>query len=241
MIRRLPLIACTGIMSVAVAWVVLSIEQSRQYKGPIPQWELDAKTKSGDEMQLEESRRLGAASRAEGDTTISPHRLLLHKLKTLVVTIDLKQASTDDVINGLKTASVTADPEHKGVQFALNGSAESLNAPATLRIENVPLINVLKQLQRLFGLAYSVGDSSVIIWRDNGEGLTRRTFIVGTGIFQITSQNGDSEPYDVKEQLIARGINFPPGTGAVYLPSKKELIVTNSSTETELIDEILNP
>jgi hypothetical protein len=76
------------------------------------------------------------------------------------------------------------------------------------------------------------------------DGLWKEAFTVTANFFQIKPEKlmGDpkQEVYNVKDQLIAKGVLFTPGRSAVYLPVKKELIVVNDSEQLELIEELLN-
>ncbi len=150
--------------------------------------------------------------------------------------IELKNATIDEATRLLTKESRQSDPQHQGIRFVVRASSPRPPASITMDVQNASLKTVLKQIQQQTGYAYTVGDKAVSMWYDNGEGLTRRTFTVPNGFFEITA--GPS-PYDVKPQLTAKGIHFPVGMSAQYQPDQRQLIVTASPDQLEDIDDLL--
>jgi hypothetical protein len=79
--------------------------------------------------------------------------------------------------------------------------------------------------------------------QNSGEGLVHRTYKVGITFFdndpQITSQN-DNHTFDVKKQLVRRGIRFAPGTSATYTPSTRKLVFVNDPDQIALFEELVD-
>ena len=192
------------------------------------------------------SGRLQAGVPSTGDTNVQPseHAKLIHKLQTLFIKkVDLDNATIKEALKFLIDESKKSDPEHQGINFVLEAKPNTyVPLGITIKYKNVVAIEVLKSIREQSGFAYSVGDSSIYVWHDDGEGLTKRTFTVWNGFVEIkpdTVADETKRAYDVRDQLMAKGVRFAPGTSAFYLPARKELIVTNDPDQIELIDEFV--
>jgi len=192
--------------------------------------------------------RLQADEPSAGDNNAQhvEHDKLLHKLQTLFIRkVDLHNASIQEALQFLIEESEKSDPEHQGINFVLEAKTNTyVPLPITMKLTGVTATEVLASIRKQSGFAYSIGDSAIYIWHDDGEGLTRRTFMDVDGSFVHFKPDiaavKTNQAYDVRDQLRAKGLKFAPGTSAVYLPEKKELIVTNDPDQIELLDELLN-
>jgi hypothetical protein len=153
--------------------------------------------------------------------------------------IELKNATIDEAVRLLTEESKKSDPEHQGIRFVVHAPSPRPPASITLDEQNASLKTVLKKIQQQTGYAYTVGDAVLYVWYDNGEGLTRRTFTVPSGFFEIKPEQSPQSFYDVKPQLAAKGIHFPVGRSAQYQPSQRQLIVTADPDQLEDIDDLL--
>lgn len=171
-------------------------------------------------------------------TEADGHRKLQQKLNTIIVKeVDLQNATLNEAVQFLNEESKKSDPDHEGIHFVGHFTDLDSYRKITLKLKNVSLRNVLKQI-----CAYSVGYTYIDVWRDSGEGLDQAVFFVPGRYFQIkpdTLTDIKNRVYDVKDQLGAMGARFGPGTSALYQPEKNELIVVNSPDQVELIDELL--
>ena len=171
------------------------------------------------------------------------HANLLNKLRSITIhDFKLHEATPKEALRYLAEKSIEADPAHRGISFAGHFRTEDLSRRITLRLEDA---SVKEILERLF--EYGVSNSIVSVYydHDRGEGLYSRTFILPDGLSlvgPIPPGKARERSYDLKSQLEARGVAFPPGTSATYFPEKSEVVVIATSPEQiNRIDEILNP
>lgn len=193
------------------------------------------------------SGRLLADDPSAGDTTTQhvAHDKLLHKLQTLFIRkVDLHNASIQEALQFLIDESKKSDPEHQGINFVLEAKTNTyVPLPITMKLTDVVATEVLKSIRQQSGFAYSVRNYAICVWHDDGEGLTKRTFMDVDGSFVQFKPDmaavKTNQAYDVRDQLRAKGVRFASGTSAFYLPAKKELIVTNDPDQIEIIDELV--
>jgi len=102
--------------------------------------------------------------------------------------IELKNATIEQAVRLLTKESKKSDPEHQGIRFVVRAPSPRPPASITLDEENASLKAVLKQIQQQTGYGYTVRDGALDLWYDSGEGLTRRTFTVPNGFFEITPE-----------------------------------------------------
>lgn len=114
----------------------------------------------------------------------------VEKLKSIVVSVDFKDAKIGNVMTALTILSKQADPDHKGVQFMISTAAVELAKPITLKLDNVPLAAILRYVCELSRVRYNIGDYAVnILPKGIGEeGYVSRTFHVDPDFVQTASR-----------------------------------------------------
>ena len=145
-----------------------------------------------------------------------------------------------------------------GVTPDASAAAASTNGPihrqVTIQLENVPLSDVLGYIIQQTNLQYSVDDYAVYLRPsiDEGQSLTVRTFLAPPNFFtssgglRISTSSASDQPAtvtdvsnDVKQELSNRGIHFPPGATAVFLPGSSKLVVRNTPEQLDLIANLI--
>jgi len=101
------------------------------------------------------------------------------KLKSMVVSVDFRDATLEEATNALTVMSRGLDPAHKGVGFVLQPEAVAAGRHVTLKLENVPLGETLRYVCLLSGVQYRVDERFVsILPHASDVGLIKRTFHV---------------------------------------------------------------
>ncbi|MFC5051896.1 Amuc_1098 family type IV pilus outer membrane protein [Rubritalea spongiae] len=156
--------------------------------------------------------------------------------------------------------------EQKGVNFVLNlGDQDSetyqqiSNKLVTLNVRNVPLEKVLDYVSHATGTQWMMDDHAVIITplgSADGE-IRRRTFRVPPGFMRqaspsSTAQNDDpfadtpesnsvlSPRVSAQEFLSQLGVTFPDGASAKYIPGSGSLMVANTLSNLNMIEEYIH-
>lgn len=58
--------------------------------------------------------------------------------------------------------------------------------------------------------------------------------------YAIENLSGKS-PYDVGDHLVKRGVKMPPGAKVLWYPEKKEIVITNTIEQINLVEQITFP
>jgi hypothetical protein len=102
-----------------------------------------------------------------------------HKLKSMVVSVDFRDATIEEATEALTVMSRQLDPTHKGVEFVLEPEAITAGHHVTMKLENVPLGETLRYVCELSGVRYRVDERFVSILPHGSDvGLVKRTFHV---------------------------------------------------------------
>lgn len=135
-----------------------------------------------------------------------------------------------------------------------NTSSGPIHRLVSIQLENVPLSDVLGYIIQQTNLQYSVDDYAVYLRPsiDEGQTLTVRTFLTPPNFFQNSGglhvQAGaspDQPPTvedvstDVTQELKNRGIHFPPGSTAVFLPGSSKLVVRDTPEQLDLVSNLI--
>jgi hypothetical protein len=78
---------------------------------------------------------------------------------------------------------------------------------------------------------------------DSKAGLIQRTYKVGIHFFEDTGHifsKTDKHTYDVRTNLIRRGIKFTSGASATYTPSTEKFVLINDPDQIALYEELVN-
>lgn len=223
------------------------------------QWELNAPS------PVDEAGRIEIG----GNTSHSSVSLHAKLQNTIVPRVDLEDVNIVDAIDFLRGQSVVldqgeTDPTRRGISFFLNlGNDEHAKAIAArkfnLKLQNVPLSEILRYINQTTGTSYVVDESAVVI-RSTGQAsgaLITRTYRVPPDFISATSDGstGTTATTDVfaeqpKQGLLVRrqtaeeilkrqGITFPEGANAMFNASNSSLVVRNTSDMHLLIEQLV--
>lgn len=173
---------------------------------------------------------------------------LTQKLRTLMIPmVDFESTGLNEIVEFLRIRSRELDPARKGISIVVNASPELLEKPLSLRMSSVPLEEVLLQATRLVGATYRVDEHAVIITslQDKQEALISRQYRVPPDFLQTTpvaAAGGglQSGRVGAQELLQQRGVPFPVGATASYIPATNVLFVRNTATNLMLVDGLVD-
>ncbi|MEO0454455.1 MAG: hypothetical protein AAFY98_10010 [Verrucomicrobiota bacterium] len=189
---------------------------------------------------------------------------IYNKLESIVIpSLNFKDINIFDAVDFLREQSIALDPEGKGVNIVLKtestfGVAEgeesienSEDITFSLDVVNQPLITILDFIKDLTPLKYEVENFAVFILTKNevSDELLIKTYAVPPNFFSVTpkveedGEFGSSVSYftaDVKDQLAQKGVNFPQGSTASYLPKTAKMVVKNTLDQLNLIQQLLS-
>jgi general secretion pathway protein D len=130
-----------------------------------------------------------------------------------------------------------------------------IHRAVSISLENVPLSEILGYIVQQTNLQYSVEDYAVYLRPsvDEGETLTVRTFLApanffsGSGLSVEAPANADpnapltvsSVAHDAQPELESRGIKFPAGATATFLPGSSKLVVRDTPEQLDLINTLI--
>jgi general secretion pathway protein D len=133
-------------------------------------------------------------------------------------------------------------------------SAHPIRREVSITLENVPLSDVLGYIIAQTNLQYSVEDYAVYLRPsiDEGETLSVRTYLVPPNFFEGSSlhvtlgaSTSDAPTTvasiltDAQKALTDKGIRFPAGATAVFLPGSGKLVVRNTPEALDLIGNLI--
>jgi general secretion pathway protein D len=131
----------------------------------------------------------------------------------------------------------------------------TIHREVSITLTDVPLSEVLGYIIQQTNLQYSVEDFAVYLRPsiDEGETLSVRTFLVPPNLFQGSSLKVTvSAPTDtsattvenvsiqVQQQLADKGIRFPAGATATFLPGSSKLVVRDTPEQLDLIANLID-
>ena len=154
-------------------------------------------------------------------------------------------------------AAPTGAPAAPGAPGAAPEAAPAhpIHREVSITLSDVPLSEVLGYVISQTNLQYTVEDYAVYLRPsiDEGENLTVRTFLVPPNFFpgatlqvsvaattdsQATTVKNVSIP--VQQDLTDRGIRFPAGSTAVFLPGSSKLVVRDTPEQLDLIANLID-
>jgi len=180
-----------------------------------------------------------------------------NKLQTIIIDkINFDKLDVASVVQFLTEKSKELDPDHVGINFVLNLNQD--NPPPSSTTAPPPttsaLSDVLGYIIQQTNLQYSVDNYAVYLRPsiDEGQTLSVRTYLAPPNFFQssgglhVSNSTSPDEPAtvedvsnDVKQELSDRGIHFPPGATAVFLPGSSKLVVRNTPEQLDLIGNLI--
>ena len=152
-------------------------------------------------------------------------------------------------------ATAPAGAAATGTTPAPASSSGPIHRAVTIQLENVPLSDVLGYILQQTNLQYSVDDYAVLPapFDRPGSGACRSVPSLHRPIFspppadlQVQGGASPDQPLtvndvktDVQGELSNRGIRFPPGSTAVFLPGSSKLVVRDTPEQLDLIANLL--
>jgi general secretion pathway protein D len=146
--------------------------------------------------------------------------------------------------NATATAAAAADAQSK-----------EIHRQVSITLQNVPLADVLGYIVQQTNLQYSVEDYAVYLRPsiDEGETLSVRTFLAPANFFSgsgLSVESGtttdpnaaptiSSITRDAQPELANRGIRFPAGATATFLPGSSKLVVRDTPEQLDLISTLI--
>lgn len=189
---------------------------------------------------------------------------LVEKLRDLKIQrIDFSGATLEEVIEYLRVRSRDVDPAGKGVDFVMSVPADTPKRSISLNLIDVPIVEVLRYATEVAGVGYRVEEFAVRIvsLTDTNTSLISKTYrvppdFIATAAVDPAAASTPADPFaqpavaagtsglirrmGVKEFLESRGITFPEGSGASYNPVTNMLIVRNTATNLEAVDDLVD-
>ncbi len=197
-----------------------------------------------------------------------------NKLDRIIIPkIALDQSSLDEALDFLRLRAsendtLESDPARRGVNFTVNlGPADSPTATRVrslrfdLRLDQVPVSQVLKYLTEITQTSYTTDDFSVIIspLGSASQELVTRTYRVPPDFIgsmsNVAAQPAAAEdPFGAapaaggllakrigaQEALTQQGVPFPEGASASYMAGTNTLRVVNTATNQDYIAQIID-
>ena len=188
------------------------------------------------------------------------------KLKTIVVPdLNFKGASIIDAANFLSSKSKELDKkDKKGIQIIVQEDAKRSAKLVDLSLRNIPLGEALRYVCRVSSVKFKVEEFAIVIIPLSAPEtvlITRIFNISPTFINTTTSAGADDKSgaggaarrvsttptvtegggnAEAMNQLREKGVDFPPGSTAVYSPTQGTLTITNTQDQIDLIEELVN-
>ena len=172
-------------------------------------------------------------------------------LETVIPKLELKDATVREAVAFVKS-EVSANIVLKLPEEERNGGGSPAapnpnEARITLSLTNIPAGEALKYIASLAGLKiriepYAVTIEPLSVVTDQ---LITKEFYLGDG-FMTGKRSGSGPNVSVpamrksaKEFLEGRGIQFPPGASAVFLPSSGKMIIRNTPDMLDQVEEMV--
>jgi general secretion pathway protein D len=136
-----------------------------------------------------------------------------------------------------------------------NTAQHPIHREVSITLTDVPLSEILGYVISQTNLQYSVEDYAVYLRPsiDEGETLTVRTYLVPPNFFSGSTLNVtlsaptdnatstvDSVIIKVQQQLADKGIRFPAGATATFLPGSSKLVVRDTPEQLDLIQNLID-
>ncbi len=164
--------------------------------------------------------------------------------------------------------TIESDPERRGLNILVDerklsaSSPEAMTNPITLDLQNVPLVEALRYITELAGVKYRIEPFAVVIvpLADRSDALFTKRYPVPP-MFQTMDGSGDGgggavedDPFgdsetdngpsltrrkSAKDILEGKGIVFENDATAFYIPSASELVVRNTQSQLDIVDQFV--
>jgi general secretion pathway protein D len=156
---------------------------------------------------------------------------------------------------GTTTAAAATPAPADAAAAAAAAAPHPIHREVSITLQDVPLADVLGYIIQQTNLQYTVEDYAVYLRPsiDEGETLTVRTFLVPPNFFNgstlaVTPAATDSTTpttvasviVQVQQQLTDKGIRFPAGATATFLPGSSKLVVRDTPEQLDLIANLID-
>jgi general secretion pathway protein D len=166
---------------------------------------------------------------------------MVEKLNNIIIDqISFEDTELERAIALLRDKARSLDPEGTGVNLIVKPSNVQANF-VTVSVSNLPLSAVLDIISDQVGLVYRVEEYAVYIAasEENIEDIITREFRVPPDFFPPAVDNVEEQREQVKSRLEQLGVTFPEGTFATYQTVGSKLIVSNTFSNIQLIEQAL--
>lgn len=223
---------------------------TQTWEDPIPPSSAELSSLFGARVQASST----ASSGRDGITT----KLRSYRLPK----VEFEQATLIEILELLRLRSRDLDPMGKGVDFVLNVPEESRGRQISLTLNDVPLEEVLRYICESAGVTYRVEEHAVMIssLSEKNATLITRSFRVPPDFIQnspvAAAAPAGADPFaqpaaqagggfnlkrmGAKEFLESRGVPFPKDSSASFSASTSTLVVRNTATNMEMVENLVD-
>ncbi|MBN1919262.1 MAG: M48 family metalloprotease [Verrucomicrobia bacterium] len=182
----------------------------------------------------------GLADDADGDEMPEARQQIMKRLETIIPEVDFREADLKELLGYLGEAAdvkIVIDPEASKL---LEDGA--MSSKITIKLENVPLKDVIKYSLRYKGLKYVVEDDEILVVPIDkvpaAEFETEVFNLSVSGVRTIVSPDGEREEETIDEHLRrAPGVVWPVGSTISYDKRTETLTVSNTEANMAPIRE----
>jgi hypothetical protein len=220
-------------------------------------------TKALEGSQLSLSERADMASlelRSEQERYVMEEALRRELSAVIIPSVDMEDTSVREAVQFMQsfTSKVAFDIAHS------HASGMDLGAIRIkeLKLTNVPILTALKYICESTRLKYSINGNSITIRpaTDDGEDIITRSIQVPPDFLDALSdggmdESGSADPFastptagsglkpraNVQDLLKSKGIPFPEGASVTFIPSNSTLVIRNTPTNLDLVEQICEP
>ncbi len=155
----------------------------------------------------------------------------------------------------MTTPTGATPPAGAAAPAAAPTPAQDIHRSVSITLDNVPLAEILRYIIQQTNLQYSIEDYAVYLRPsvDEGETLSVRTFLAPANFFSgaglsisPSTSNDPNAPLNVTQvtrdaqpELASRGIRFPAGATATFLPGSSKLVVRDTPEQLDLISSLI--
>lgn len=186
---------------------------------------------------------------------------LKNKINSIILPrLEFRDASLRAAVDFLKKKSqeldtTETDPSRKGINIFIKMDSEPIPQPPvangngvpispeetkiTLSLTNIPLGVALDYVSKLAGMKLKIDPYAVIIvpLSESIDVLITREYKVP----QEVLRRPDGSMPSARDYLEKSGVVFPPGASANYLPSSEKMVVRNTESNLDVVDQMFAP
>jgi hypothetical protein len=193
---------------------------------------------------------LPASMVAQDKAAIERRSIIFGKLETKLPEISLNNNTLDEAIEFLRLRSIEldrADPP-QGVNFVLNHPNPEKAIIKKLDLTITTFTEALSAICLQTKTTYQIDEFAVVISANSpdkkqappGKEIIQRRWTTPANFLHfITPPAGKIQKIEVSKLLEALGVPFPEGSAATHLPASQTLIVRNTQTSHDIINQIV--